>query len=97
MEEDEHKERVLKLIDRIKLFDTRNAVLREKLKSKTMRPKQRELLTAELEKIPKISLPFAGKSVSAKADTSFVARLRFTQMKLNEPKESLINIRKKQA
>jgi RNA polymerase primary sigma factor len=50
MEEEEQKERVLKLIARIRLFSDRNDVLREKLKSKTMRPKQRELLTAELEK-----------------------------------------------
>ena len=38
MEEDEHKERVLKLIARIRLFNDRNKVLRAKLKSKTMRP-----------------------------------------------------------
>ncbi len=50
MEEDEHKERVLKLIARIKLFNDRNAVIHQKLKSKTMRPKHREQLTAEMEK-----------------------------------------------
>ena len=37
VEEDEHKERVLKLISRIKLFNDRNNVLLVKLKSKTMR------------------------------------------------------------
>ena len=41
MEEDEHKERVLKLIARIRLFYDRNAAIQLKLKSKTIRPKYR--------------------------------------------------------
>ena len=77
MEEDEHKERVLKLIDRIRLFDSRNEVLREKLKSKTMRPKQRELLTAELEKKTKNTITLCRKiRFSKKQIHRFIARLR---------------------
>ena len=78
VEEDEHKERVLKLIGRIKLFDDRNKVLQEKLKSKTMRPKQRELLTAELEKNTKNIITLCRKiRFSKKQMHRFVARLRF--------------------
>ena len=36
MEEDEHKERILKLIARIKDFNDRNTVLRAKLKSSSL-------------------------------------------------------------
>lgn len=78
VEEDEHKERVLKLIARIRLFNDRNEVLREKLKSKTMRPKQRELLTAELEKNTKNIITLSRKiRFSKKQIHRFIARLRF--------------------
>jgi RNA polymerase primary sigma factor len=78
VEEDEHKERVLKLIGRIKLFNDKNEVLRQKLKSKTMRPKQRELLTAELEKNTKNIITLCRKiRFSKKQIHRFVARLRF--------------------
>lgn len=78
VEEDEHKERVLKLIARIKLFDDRNKVLHEKLKSKTMRPKQRELLTAEAEKNSKNIVTLCRKiRFSKKQIHRFVGRLRF--------------------
>jgi RNA polymerase primary sigma factor len=78
VEEDEHKERVLKLIGRITLFNDRNEILREKLKSKTMRPKQRELLTAELEKNTKNIVTLCRKiRFSKKQIHRFVARLRF--------------------
>lgn len=77
VEEDEHRDRVLKLIGRIKLFDDRNKVLHEKLKSKTMRPKQRELLTAELEKNTKNIITLCRKiRFSKKQIHRFVARLR---------------------
>jgi RNA polymerase primary sigma factor len=78
VEEDEHKERVLKLIGRIKLFDDRNEVLREKLKSKTIRSKQHELLTAELEKNTKNIITLCRKvRFSKKQIHRFIARLRF--------------------
>jgi len=77
VEEDEHKERVLKLIHKIKLVDERNKVLREKLKSKTMRPKQRELLDVELEKNIKNIITLCRKiRFSKKQIHRFVARLR---------------------
>ena len=96
MEEDEHKERVLKLIDRIRLFDNRNEVLREKLKSKTMRPKQRELLTAELEKKTKNTITLCRKiRFSKKQMHRFVARLRYYTDEI-ERAERIINQYKKE-
>ena len=96
MEEDEHKERVLKLIDRIRLFDNSNEVLREKLKSKTMRPKQRELLTAELEKKIKNTITLCRKiRFSKKQMHRFVARLRYYTDEI-ERAERIINQYKKE-
>ncbi|PKN71676.1 MAG: RNA polymerase sigma factor RpoD [Deltaproteobacteria bacterium HGW-Deltaproteobacteria-12] len=91
VEEDEHKERVLKLISRIKLFDDRNKVLQEKLKSKTMRPKQRELMTAELEKNSKNIITLCRKiRFSKKQIHRFVARLRYHADEI-EKAEKVIN------
>ena len=96
MEEDEHKERVLKLIDRIRLFDSRNEVLRKKLKSKTMRPKQRELLTGELEKKTKNIITLCRKiRFSKKQMHRFVARLRYYTDEI-ERAERIINQYKKE-
>ena len=96
MEEDEHKERVLKLIDRISLFDSRNEVLHKKLKSKTMRPKQRELLTAELEKKTKNIITLCRKiRFSKKQMHRFVARLRYYTDEI-ERAERIINQYKKE-
>jgi RNA polymerase primary sigma factor len=78
VEEDEHRERVLKLIDRVNMFNDKNEVLREKLKSKTIRTKQRELFTAELEKNSKNIITLCRKiRFSKKQIHRFVARLRF--------------------
>jgi RNA polymerase primary sigma factor len=77
VEEDEHKERVLKLIARIKLFNDRNKVLHIKLQSKTMRSKRRELLNAELEKNTKYIITLCRKvRFSKKQIHRFIARLR---------------------
>jgi RNA polymerase primary sigma factor len=96
VEEDEHKIRVLKLIDRIKLFDDRNEVLRAKLKSKTMRPKQRLLLTAELEKNTKNIITLCRKvRFSKKQMHRFVARLRYYADEI-ERGERVINQYKKE-
>ena len=96
VEEDEHKIRVLKLIDRIKLFDDRNEVLRAKLKSKTMRPKQRLLLTAELEKSTKNIITLCRKvRFSKKQMHRFVARLRYYADEI-ERGERVINQYKKE-
>ncbi len=97
MEEDEHKERVLRLIARIRLFSDRNDVLREKLKSKTMKPKQRELLTAELEKNTKNIITLCRKiRFSKKQMHRFVARLRFFTDEI-ERSERVINQFKKES
>ncbi len=91
MEEDEHKERVRKLIARIRLFSDRNKVLREKLKAKTMKPKQRELLTAELEKNAKNIITLCRKiRFSKKQMHRFIARLRFFTDEI-ERSERVIN------
>lgn len=96
VEEDEHKERVLKLIGRIRLFNDRNEVLREKLKSKKIRPKQRELLTAELEKNAKNIITLARKiRFSKKQIHRFIGRLRFYADEI-ERSEKIINQYKKE-
>jgi RNA polymerase primary sigma factor len=97
MEEDEHKDRVLRLIARIKLFSDRNDVLREKLKAKTMKPKQRELSTAELEKNTKNIITLCRKiRFSKKQMHRFVARLRFFTDEI-ERSERVINQFKKES
>ena len=97
MEEDEHKERVLKLIGRIKLFHDRNEVLREKLKVKTLKPKQRETLTAELEKNTKNIITLCRKiRFSKKQIHRFIARLRAFADEI-EQSERIINQYKKES
>jgi len=97
MEEDEHKERVLKLIGRIKLFHDRNEVLREKLKVKTLKPKQRETLTAELEKNTKNIITLCRKiRFSKKQIHRFIARLRAFADEI-EQSERVINQYKKES
>lgn len=97
MEEDEHKERVLKLIARIKLFHDRNDVLREKLKTKTMKPKLRETLTAELEKNTKNIITLCRKiRFSKKQIHRFIARLRFFTDEI-ERSERVVNSYKKES
>ncbi|HUN54082.1 MAG TPA: RNA polymerase sigma factor RpoD [Smithella sp.] len=77
MEEDEHKERILKLIDRIKLFNDRNTILRAKLKSGTLPGKKRDLLNAELEKNTKYIVTLCRKiRFSKKQIHRFISRLR---------------------
>ncbi|MBN1474439.1 MAG: RNA polymerase sigma factor RpoD [Syntrophaceae bacterium] len=78
VEEDEHRERVLKLLSRIKLFNDRNNVLRNKLKSKGIRVKQRETLSAELEKNTRFIITLCRKiRFSKKQINRFIARLRY--------------------
>jgi len=97
MEEEEHKERVLKLIGRIKLFHDRNEVLREKLKTKTLKPKQKETLTAELEKNTKNIITLCRKiRFSKKQIHRFIARLRLFADEI-EQAERVINQYKKES
>ncbi len=97
MEEDDHKERVLRLIARIRLFNDRNKVLREKLKSKTMRAKQRETLTAELVKNTKNIITLCRKiRFSKKQMHRFIARLKFFTDEI-ERAERVINHFKKES
>ncbi|MFO7570662.1 MAG: RNA polymerase sigma factor RpoD [Smithellaceae bacterium] len=96
MEEDEHRERVLKLIARIKLFSERNEVLREKLKAKTIKPKQKELLTAELEKNTKNIVTLCRKiRFSKKQIHRFIANLRYYSDEIGKA-EKIINHYKKE-
>jgi RNA polymerase primary sigma factor len=95
VEEDEHKERVLKLIGRITLFNSRNEILREKLKSKTMRPKQHELLMAELEKNTKNIVTLCRKiRFSKKQIHRFVARLRFYADEIERAERVILQYKK---
>jgi RNA polymerase primary sigma factor len=50
VEEDMHKERVVKLIDRITALDRKNDTLKKKLKLKSLRKKERSAAEEELEK-----------------------------------------------
>lgn len=95
VEEDEHRERVLKLIGRIRLFDDRNGVLHERLKSKTIRPKQRELLTAELEKNTKNIITLCRKiRFSKKQIHRFIARLRFYADEIERAEKVILQYKK---
>ena len=77
MEEDEHKERILKLIGRIKLFNDKNNQLQAKLKSKSLRPKQRDAILAEIEKNTKFIITLCRKiRFSKKQIQRFIERLR---------------------
>ncbi len=50
VEEDMHKERVLKLIDRITALDRKNDTLKRKLKSKNIKKKEKSVIEEELAK-----------------------------------------------
>ena len=95
VEEDEHRERVLNLISRIKLFNDRNAVLRVKLKSKTMRSKHRELLSAELEKNTKNIITLCRKiRFSKKQIYRFVSRLRHYNEEIEKAEKIIAQYKK---
>jgi RNA polymerase primary sigma factor len=77
MEEDEHKERILKLIGRIRKFNDESNILRAKLKSATLSSKKRELLKADLEKNTKNIITLCRKvRFSKKQIHRFIERLR---------------------
>ena len=95
VEEDEHTERVLKLISRIKLFNDRNNVLLVKLKSRTMRSKQRELLNAELEKNTKNIITLCRKiRFSKKQIYRFVSRLRHYNEEIEKAEKVIAQYKK---
>ncbi len=78
MEEDEHKERILKLIARIKEFNDKNTVLRAKLKSSSLTRKKRESLNSELELYTQRIVILCRKiRFSKKQIHRFIARLRY--------------------
>lgn len=96
VEEDEHRERVLKLLSRIKLFNDRNNVLRNKLKSKAIRVKQRETLSAELEKNTRFIITLCRKiRFSKKQINRFITRLRYYNEEI-ERAEKVISQYKKE-
>ena len=95
MEEDEHRDRVLKLISRIKLFNDRNNVLRAKLKSKTMRAKRRETLNSELEKNTRYIITLCRKiRFSKKQINRFVARLRYYNDEIEKAEKVIAQYKK---
>jgi len=97
LEDDEHKDRVLRLIGRIRMFNDRNEKLREKLKSKTMRPKQRETLTAEQAKNSKNIITLCRKiRFNKKQMHRFITQLRFLADEI-EKSERVINQYKKES
>jgi len=78
MEEDEHKERILKLIARIREFNDKNNVLRAKLKSSSLTRKKRESLNSELELYTQRIVILCRKiRFSKKQIHRFIARLRY--------------------
>jgi RNA polymerase primary sigma factor len=95
MEEDEHRDRVLKLISRIKLFNDRNNVLRAKLKSKTMRAKRHEALNSELEKNTRYIITLCRKiRFSKKQINRFVARLRYYNDEIEKAEKIIVQYKK---
>jgi RNA polymerase primary sigma factor len=77
MEEDEHKERILKLIFRIKDFNDKNKLLRAKLKSANLAKKKKDSLTAQLEINTRRIVTLCRKiRFSKKQINRFISRLR---------------------
>jgi RNA polymerase primary sigma factor len=77
MEEDEHKERILKLIARIKDFYDKNKVVQAKLKSASLAKKKRDALTAQVEINARRIVTLCRKiRFSKKQIHRFISRLR---------------------
>jgi len=77
MEEDEHKERILKLIARIKDFDDKNKAIRIKLKSANLPKKKKDALNAQLEINTRRIVTLCRKiRFSKKQIHRFISRLR---------------------
>jgi RNA polymerase primary sigma factor len=78
VEEDMHKERVLKLIDRITALDKKNDNLRRKLKLKAINKREKEVAEAEIEKNTKsISRLCRKVKFSKKQIERMVSRLKY--------------------
>ena len=92
VEEDMHKERVLKLIDRITALDKKNDNLRRKLKSKGLGKREKDAVEAEIEKNTKsISRLCRKVKFSKKQIEKMVSRLKYY---VAEGEESENEIRK---
>jgi len=77
MDEDEQKERILKLIARIRDFHAENEKLRKKLKNKSLSAKKKEQISADLEKNTQRIITLCRKiRFSKKQIGQFIARLR---------------------
>ncbi|NTW15932.1 MAG: RNA polymerase sigma factor RpoD [Syntrophaceae bacterium] len=78
VEEDMHKERVQKLIDRITALDRKNDNLRRKLKSKELGKREKDVIEAEIEKNTKsISRLCRKVRFSKKQIEKMVSRLKY--------------------
>jgi RNA polymerase primary sigma factor len=96
MEEDEHKERILKLIDRVRDFNDKNKSLRTKLKSASLTKKKRDALTAQLEINTRRIVTLCRKiRFSKKQIQRFIDRLRHDAEEI-ETAENVIARYKKQ-
>ena len=49
VDEDMHRERVIKLLDKVTLYDAKNDVIRKKLNAKGLSPQERQKLKAGLQ------------------------------------------------
>jgi RNA polymerase primary sigma factor len=77
VEEDMHRERVLKLISRVTALDRKNDVLRLKLKAKNLRESQKHLIHVELDKNAKSIIRLCRKVKFSKRQTDrMMSRLR---------------------
>ncbi|HBH87942.1 MAG TPA: RNA polymerase sigma factor RpoD, partial [Syntrophaceae bacterium] len=78
VEEDMHKERVMKLIDRITALDKKNENLKRKLKSKGLDKEQKDIVDTEIEKNTKrISRLCRKARFSKKQIEKMVSRLKY--------------------
>jgi RNA polymerase primary sigma factor len=77
VEEDMHRERVLKLINRVTALDRKNDALRLKLKGKNLRESQKNLVRVELDKNAKSIIRLCRKVKFSKRQTDrIVSRLK---------------------
>jgi RNA polymerase primary sigma factor len=77
MDEEEQKERILKLIGRIRDFNVQNEILKKKIKNKSLSAKKKEQISAELEKNTQRIITLCRKiRFSKKQINLFIWRLR---------------------
>ncbi len=95
MDEEEQKERILKLIARIRDFNAQNEVLRKKIKNKSLSAKKKDQIGAELEKNTQRIITLCRKiRFSKKQINLFIWRLRLYADEVNKAERVIAHYKK---